>query len=219
MRTRVKICCISSVEEAKLAIASGADALGLVSAMPSGPGPIDEALIAAIAAQVPPPVATFLLTRLQTADEIIVQHSRCCTNTLQLVDDVPTQELMKLRTALPGIKIVQVIHVADEDSVEQARGVAAHVNALLLDSGKPKEAIKQLGGTGRVHNWEISRRIVAASSVPVFLAGGLRAENVRGAIAQVRPYAVDICSGVRTDGKLDEAKLKGFMSEVRAACL
>ena len=114
MKTYVKICCMASREEAALAMSMGADALGLVSAMPSGPGPIADELIADIAATVPPPIATFLLTCRQDAEGIIEQHALCRTSTLQLVDTVAPAELRKLRVRLPGIKLVQVIHVGGE---------------------------------------------------------------------------------------------------------
>jgi phosphoribosylanthranilate isomerase len=178
--------------------------------MPSGPGVIDENLIEEISLKVPPPVATFLLTSKQTADEIIVQHLKTKTNTLQLVDQLPHHELTKLREQLPGIKLVQVIHVVDEKSIEEALSVRNYVDALLLDSGNPKLKVKELGGTGRIHNWEISRKIIEEVNVPVFLAGGLNPGNVLEAIQAVRPYGLDICSGVRTNNLLDEEKLKLF---------
>jgi phosphoribosylanthranilate isomerase len=212
---RVKICCISSVEEALIAIKHGASALGLVSEMPSGPGVIDEASIAEIASTIPPPVATFLLTSKQKAEEIIIQHAKVKTNTLQLVDHLPHNELTKLREQLPGVKLVQVIHVLDEKSIEEALSVQNYVDALLLDSGNPKLKIKELGGTGRTHNWEISRKTVERVYLPVFLAGGLNPENVKEAIEIVQPFGLDICSGVRTNNLLDIEKLRAFIREVQ----
>jgi phosphoribosylanthranilate isomerase len=197
-----------------LAIRYGASALGLVSEMPSGPGVINENLIADISSKVPPPVATFLLTSKQTAEEIIVQHLKTKTNTLQLVDHLPHNELKKLRERLPAIKIVQVIHVLDEKSIEESLNIQNYVDALLLDSGNPKLEVKELGGTGRTHNWEISRNIVGRVNIPVFLAGGLNPENVKEAIKVVQPYGLDICSGVRTNNQLDEEKLKLFFESV-----
>jgi phosphoribosylanthranilate isomerase len=217
-RVRIKICCIQSQAEARLAIAEGADALGLVGAMPSGPGPIDDELIAKIAARAPPPVATFLLTSETNVDAIIAHARRCRTNTVQLVDRVAEDVYPRLREALPGIKLVQVIHVAGEPSVGEALAASAHVDALLLDSGQPQAAIKVLGGTGRVHDWAVSRRIVEAAPCPVFLAGGLRSDNVGAAIAMVRPFGVDVCTGVRrADYSLDPEKLEAFVTAVAAA--
>jgi len=212
MKPFIKICCMASREEARLAISAGVSAVGLVSAMPSGPGPIADSLIADIAAIVPPPIATFLLTCRQDADSIIEQHSMCRTSTLQLVDSMAPAELEKLRARLPGIRLVQVIHVGGEESIDEARMIAPFVDALLLDSGNQKLAVKELGGTGRVHDWHISRRIRDAVDVPLFLAGGLNAGNVAAAVAAVQPHGVDVCSGVRTDGKLDAAKLRAFVA-------
>jgi phosphoribosylanthranilate isomerase len=216
-RPRVKICCIASREEAWLAIRAGASALGLVSAMPSGPGPIEEALIAEIAPAVPPGVATFLLTCLEDVDAIVAQQRRCRTNTLQLVDRLPPGAHARLRAALPGVGLVQVVHVVGEQSIEEAVAVAHQVDALLLDSGNQSLPVKELGGTGRVHDWEISQRIRAAVQIPIYLAGGLRPENVGQAIRQVGPFGLDLCSGVRADGRLDPARLARFFEAVASA--
>lgn len=217
MKLRIKICCIRNVGEAQLAVRHGAAALGLVSAMPSGPGVIAEEAIAEIASTVPPGVATFLLTSRRDADGIIAQQRRCRANTLQLCDSVEPGCHAKLRSNLPGISLVQVIHVTGPESLKEAVAVATHVDALLLDSGNQQLAVKELGGTGRTHDWHISRQIVAATRVPVFLAGGLTPENVAKAIEEVRPFGLDVCSGLRTDGNLDEAKVKRFFANAAAA--
>jgi len=214
MRTRIKICCISSVAEAKLAIAHGADALGLVGKMPSGPGPIPDWLIAEIAKTIHPPIASFLLTSNQSSEEIIHHVRRVDTNTVQIVDELTSGTYRDIRISLPYLKIVQVIHVTGEESIEQAIRVSNEVDALLLDSGTPNAAIKTLGGTGNIHDWEISREIVKTVNVPVFLAGGLNAFNVAQAIKTVQPFGVDVCSGVRTNGRLDIEKLKNFISAI-----
>lgn len=218
MKPRVKICCIRSVAEAALAIRHGASALGLVSAMPSGPGVIADDTIAEIAATVPPGVATFLLTSKRDAAAIIAQHRRCRANTLQLVDSVEPGCHEQLREALPGISLVQVIHVTGPESVNEAMSVAKSVEALLLDSGNQKLAVKELGGTGRTHDWRISRQIVESVRIPVFLAGGLTPENVAIAIREVRPFGLDICSGLRTNENLDEQKVRRFFASIEAAC-
>lgn len=213
---RVKICCISSPDEAKLAVELGASAVGLVSEMPSGPGPIPESLIAEIAAGVPPGVATFLLTSKQDSASIIGQQHRTRVNTLQLVDEVAPAVYAELRTALPGVALVQVVHVRDERSIDEALAMSEHVDAVLLDSGNPALAVKQLGGTGKVHDWQISRRIRELLPIPVYLAGGLNPENIRNAIEKVGPFGVDLCNGVRTNGKLDRGKLERFMENVES---
>lgn len=216
-RPRVKICCIGSVEEALAAIHAGASALGLVSRMPSGPGVIRDELIAEIAARIPPGVASFLLTCRQTADSIIEQQRRARVNTLQLCDRLTERGAHeKLRRALPGVALVQVVHVRGLESIEEAARVAPFVNAILLDSGNQSLAVKELGGTGRVHDWDVSKRIRESVDVPVFLAGGLNAGNVVEAVRAVGPFGLDVCSGVRTAGKLDEAKLSDFFRAIES---
>lgn len=213
----IKICCISSHEEAQMAIDAGADILGLVSAMPSGPGVIDEELIASIAASVH--AQTFLLTSLCDAGAIIEQHRRLRTTAIQLCDALPPGSHARLREALPGVRLVQVVHVTGEASYDEAMAAARDVDALLLDSGNPTLQVKELGGTGRVHDWRISRRIAADAGVPLFLAGGLRPENVSEALARTGATGVDICSGVRTSGRLDRGKLERFIGAVRKRVL
>ncbi len=214
-RVRVKVCCISSVAEAALAVRHGASALGLVSKMPSGPGVIDEALIAEIAATVPPPVATFLLTSSTDVDAIVAEQRRTRVNTVQLVDRLPAGSHRALRAALPGVKLVQVVHVTGPEAYDEAVALAPEVDAVLLDSGNPTLPVKELGGTGRQHDWSVSRRIRERLSIPVFLAGGLKPENIAEAIRTVGPFGVDVCSGLRTDGALDARKLERFMDAVR----
>jgi phosphoribosylanthranilate isomerase len=211
---RVKICCIKNLDEARLAIRNGASALGFVGPMPSGPGVLDEKTIVGIIRHIPPPIATFFLTSEQSAGGIAAQHRRVHSSTIQIVDSVTSDCLRELRRLLAGVKIVQVIHVRDEKSVDEALAFAGEVDALLLDSGRPDLTVKELGGTGRTHNWEISRRIRKSVEVPVFLAGGLNARNVRDAIDKVGPFGVDVCTGVRTNGALDPIKLAAFFEGV-----
>lgn len=216
-RPRVKICCIRDAQEAWTAVRLGASALGLVSEMPSGPGVIDEATIAAVARVAPPGVATFLLTSRQDAAAIVAQHRRVRTSTLQIVDRLTSGSYDELREALPGIGLVQVVHVTGPESLDEAAAIAPHVDAILLDSGNPALAVKELGGTGRRHDWSLSRKIREAVAVPVYLAGGLGSDNVAEAIAEVGSFGLDLCTGVRTNGRLDAAKLERFMAAVAAA--
>lgn len=213
-KVRVKICCISSIEESAMAIQYGASAIGLVGRMPSGPGVISDELINQIAKKTPPPIASFLLTSETNVDAIVTHYKRVNTSTIQLVDELSQKQYHKIRQELPFVKIVQVIHVLDENSHREAEEVAPFVDAILLDSGNPNLAVKELGGTGRTHNWKISRKIRDSVGVPIFLAGGLTKENVREAIDTVQPFGVDLCSSVRSNGKLDERKLEDFFKAV-----
>ena len=216
-RVNIKVCCIASEEEARLAIRHGVAAVGLVSAMPSGPGPIHEERIAEIARIIPDGTDSFLLTSLTNPPAIAEQHRRCRTTTIQLVDRLSLDALTQMKDALGAVHIVQVVHVVDGRSVDEAIRCGPLVDALLLDSGRPDAAVQELGGTGRVHDWSLSRAIVERSPCPVWLAGGLTPLNVANAIERVRPYGVDVCSGVRTNGALDEEKLTRFVAAVRAA--
>ena len=213
---RVKICCISNMEEARIAIDHGTHAIGLVSRMPSGPGVISENLIAQIARYTPPAVTSVLLTSHRSAEEIITQHYNCRTNAIQICDDLLYGTYDDIRSALPGISLIQVIHITGQESSNQASSISPFVDALLLDSGIKTNKKIELGGTGRVHNWSVSHQICSNSDIPVFLAGGLNPDNVQDAINEVHPYAVDVCSGVRTDGKLDEIKVRNFMQQVNS---
>ncbi len=213
-RPRIKICCISSLEEAQLAINCGCDALGLVGKMPSGPGVISDVLIRHIAKNTPPPIATFLLTSETNSQTIIEHHQKVNTSTIQMVDKIAIGTHQDIRTALPTVKLVQVIHVLNQASIDEAIQASKHADAILLDSGNPNLRIKTLGGTGKTHNWEISRAIRESLTVPVFLAGGISTDNAKRAMDIVQPFGLDLCSSVRTNGHLDEKKLKAFFSAV-----
>ena len=213
-RPKIKICCISSLEEAFLAIKHGADALGLVGNMPSGPGVIADELISQITKHVPPPIATFLLTSERKASDIIAHHQKVQTNTIQIVDSLLEMDYAKIREAIPAVKLVQVIHVLNEKQIDEALEIEPWVDAILLDSGNPNLKVKILGGTGNAHDWKLSRKIREAVKKPVFLAGGINAQNVKQAIEEVNPYGIDLCSSVRTNGQLDASKLDIFFKAI-----
>ncbi len=195
-----------------MAVRAGADAIGLVGQMPSGPGVIDDQLIREIAAHVPPAIGTFLLTERTTADEIADHVDFCGTNTVQVVNHIDPDEWPKLIKRLPpATRRVQVVHVEGGEALDLVKEYAPYVHAFLLDSGRPSGAVPELGGTGRVHDWTVSARFVELSPKPVFLAGGINEANVQDAIAKVKPYGLDLCSSVRTDGKLSHKKLARFM--------
>lgn len=210
---------MASPEEVQLAIRAGADAVGFVGAMPTGSHSIDDDTIASLAAIVPPPIATFLLTSELTAAAIARHVERTHPCVVQIVPHISMAEAATLAGLLPGIRRVQVIHVEDERVLAMIEGYAPHVQAFLLDSGRPSLAVPQFGGTGRTHDWRISAEFVRRSPLPVFLAGGLTPANVGEAIRRVRPFGVDVCSGVRTAGRLDPGKVAAFIEAVRQADL
>jgi phosphoribosylanthranilate isomerase len=210
----VKICCISSIEEANLAMQFGASAIGLVGRMPSGPGVIDDELIHKIAKNIPLSVETFLLTSETKAQSIIEHYKKTNTTTIQIVDALSDRQYKTIREELPNVKIVQVINVVNDSSIREAIEIAEFVDAILLDSGNPNLLIKELGGTGRTHNWDLSKKIRENISIPLYLAGGINKDNVKQAIEYVQPYGVDLCSSVRTNGQLDEKKLEAFFAAI-----
>ncbi len=119
-----------------------------------------------------------------------------------------------MKKELPAIRLVQLIHVNGEESISEAINVSSFVDMILLDSGNQKLKVKELGGTGRTHDWTISRKIRDTVSVPIYLAGGINAKNVLDAVKEVEPFWIDLCSGVRTDNKLDETILKEFFNSI-----
>jgi len=211
---KIKICCIKSIEEARLALQLGATEIGLVGHMPSGPGVIADDDIAEIVKALPASISTFLLTSETDAEKIVSQHKKVNTSTIQLVDKLKDDNYAMIRAELPDVQLVQVVHVLDRGAIREAIRVSRFVDTILLDSGNPKLTVKELGGTGRTHNWAISKRIIEVVSVPVFLAGGINKDNVTDAISQVQPYGIDLCSGVRTDDILDEKKLRAFFRKL-----
>jgi phosphoribosylanthranilate isomerase len=216
MITRVKICCIRSKVEARSAIEHGASAIGLVTEMPSGPGVIPREEIQEIASIVPPLVGSFLLTSATAPQAIVGQQRFCRTNTIQICRPIGIDAYAALRSELPGISLVQVVHVTGPKILDDVQELAPLVDAILLDSGDPHLPEPKLGGTGQTHDWSISRRIRDMIDIPVILAGGLTHENVAEAILAVKPFAVDVCTGVRNDGRLDEQLLAMFFESVRS---
>ncbi len=214
-RTRIKVCCMTSLEEAQLAIRAGADAVGFV-AIPSSPRAIDDSTIAEIAARVPPPIATFLLTSERTATGIARHVLATGVSTVQIVSHLSAGESEQLPKLLHATRRVQVIHVENDSALDLIEPYAPHVHAFLLDSGQPSLPTPEYGGTGRTHDWQVSAEFVRRSPRPVFLAGGLTPGNVGEAIRRVCPFGVDLCSGVRTDGRLDGDKLAAFIEAVRS---
>lgn len=213
---RVKICCIQSESEVAAAVAAGAAALGFVGEMPSGPGMLTDQRIAELVPFVPPFVVPVLLTSRTDPDAIVEQVARCRVRAVQLCAPLDPPAAARLRGLLPGVACVHVVHVTGPESITEARALAPLADALLLDTGVREGPQRQLGGTGRTHDWMVSREIVRAVTKPVILAGGLEAGNVGAALTTVRPWAVDVCSGVRTEGRLDPVRLSAFFAAVRS---
>jgi phosphoribosylanthranilate isomerase len=219
MRTRVKICCLKSSADARMAVRLGADAIGLVGVTPPTPRVVAEDIALEITAIVPPPVAIFLLTSEMSAEGIAEHVRRIGAPVVQVVKHIDPSEYVRLSCRLPkgGVKRVQVVHVEGREALDLIEPYAPHIDAFLLDSGRPSAPQPDYGGTSRLHDWDVSAEFVRRSPLPVFLAGGLRHDNVALAIETVRPYGVDLCNGVRTGGVLDDNKLVAFFEAVATA--
>lgn len=215
MRPRIKICCMASVEEARICAEMGVDLVGLVGPMPSGAGIITAEKCREISESAAAWLTPVLLTSSETAEAIHSDVEDASVRAVQLVRHVDPGVHRALAMSLPQVRRFQVIHVEDGSALDLIDVYAGLADAFLLDSGKPSS--QELGGTGRVHDWEISAEFVRRSPLPVFLAGGLKPENVAKAMNTVKPFGLDICSGVRTpEDRLDPVKLRAFMDAVAA---
>ncbi len=214
----VKICGIRDTGEARLAVQAGADALGvIVGARHPTPDELCASAAEKIFCGVPAGVSRFLVTHLGQASEILDLLKRVPADVVQLHGAIADGQIERLRAAVgPRVRFVRVVHVIDRGAIDLARIAGCDGDAVVLDT----RCGEQVGGTGRVHDWEISRSICRMTSVPVYLAGGLRAANVRTAIHRVRPYGVDVNSGVeRLDGSKCEVSVREFVREARRAWL
>lgn len=210
---RVKICGNRTVDDIRTAVNAGADAVGLiVGARHVSEDDVPVAEAAQLLAHIPVFVTAVLVTHLQTCSEILPIHHRVPAQAIQLHDWVAPKELARLREALPSVRLIGAVHVTSSQAVHVARREAGRVDAVLLDS----RTEERIGGTGMVHDWSISAEIVRNATKPVILAGGLTPDNVAEAIATVRPFAVDVNSGVDdVNGNKDAEKVEHFIRAAR----
>ena len=215
---RVKLCGIRSRSDLAVALSAGADALGfIVGARHRTEDELTPAAAAELVALLPPFVDSVMVTHLQQASPILELIRQVGATTLQLQDGIAPQELQAIRTAQPGVKLIQAIHVGDGNAANQAMAAAIAaeplVDALLLDS----RTADRIGGTGQTHDWSVSRRIVERIGKPVILAGGLRPENLRAALETVGPAAVDVNSGLEdATGAKDPQRAEAFVRICRS---
>ncbi len=213
--TYVKICGIRRLEDALAAVSYGADAVGvLVGQQHHSPDFLAPSAAAAIVAALPPPITSVMVTHLAEPDEIVALARSVGVTAIQLHGETSPAQAAEVKSRLPSIKTFKAIHVVDHQSIDAARQYAGTVDAIVLDT--VNVATDQVGGTGRTHDWSISRQIVERLAVPVVLAGGLHPDNVGEAIRQVRPYGVDVNSGTKgPDGFKDHAALKRFIDNAK----
>ncbi|MCO4771258.1 MAG: phosphoribosylanthranilate isomerase [Deltaproteobacteria bacterium] len=216
-RPRIKICCISSEQEVAIAVAGGADLLGFVAPPLGGLGVIPVERIAELISLVPPGCVAVLLTGLTGFEDIANQVRLARPDGVQLVRSTTPETRRALREAFPGLRLLQVVHVHGEDAIDDALAAQEHSHGLVLDSAVLGGPTEQLGATGTTHDWSISARVVAAVDVPVYLAGGLSAANAAQARRVVGSFGLDLCSSVRTQGRLDQDKVSAFVAAAQSA--
>lgn len=214
---RVQIAGVSSLEEALALEKAGADALGFTVRLPEGiHDGLTEAKARSIVAALPPFITAVAITYAGSAREAVDLCRYLGVGAVQLHGEFPAGELEMLRAAMPHLKIILPVLVTGAEAVQEARVLERRVDALILDTYDP--ATGRRGATGKTHNWRISRQIVEAVRAPVILAGGLTPENVAEAIAVVRPWAVDVHTGVEdSDGRRNLRKMRAFIAAAKAA--
>jgi phosphoribosylanthranilate isomerase len=196
---RVKICGIRTIKDAKLTINCGADAIGLlVGQRHRSDDFISVELAKEICGICPPYVSPVLVTHLESPTEIYQLASKIGVHTIQIHSECQVPEIQALRQMLPFTKLIKNFHVTSNKLIDYVRSFESIVDAIILDTINLEE--DRVGGTGMIHDWSLSAKIVQETSLPVILAGGLNPKNVADAIKLVKPYAVDVNSGGFTKG-------------------
>ena len=212
----VKICGIRRHEDALIAAELGADAIGLlVGQRHNSPDFISAAVARDISRTLPPSVEAVLVTHIENIDELERLLQQSGITTVQLHSEIASSSVERLRGRLPDVKIFKSVHVISADSVAYPEAFRKLADGLVLDS--INVATDQIGGTGKTHDWSISRQIVTRyPEIPIILAGGLNSENVRSAIEYVHPFGVDVNSGTKgSDGFKDARKMREFILEAK----
>lgn len=214
--TRVKICGVRTVEDALGCAAAGADAIGVLVNVKVSPRRITVERARDIARRLPPFVTPVIVMMPSSHDEVIDAALRVRPGAIQLHGNEPPEMLFRIKQALPGIRIIKTIHVGSGNEIQTALSYEGAADGLLLDTSSPAK-----GGSGVTHDWEISRGIVSSVKMPVILAGGLSPSNVEDAIRTVKPFAVDVSSGVEPRGQRTRSKdiglVRDFIARARSA--
>ena len=217
MGRAIKICGMQSTAEVEIAMAAGATCVGFVGEGLTPPGCLSDEAVLEIVGAIEDRKSIVLLTPHSTVAAVVAQQRRVGAGALQLCRPFGREALLALRQSLPGVQLIQVVHMGDLGGLERARAVAGIAEVGLLDAGSTDGDSQVFGGTGRVHDWHESAAIVAELDTPVWLAGGLSPSNVGEAIELVSPAGVDVCSGLRREGRLVESLAREFVMAVRAA--
>jgi len=215
--TKVKICGVTNLEDARAAVWFGADAVGfLVGQVHYSTGSfLAPGEVAKIVAALPPFCSAVLVTHLSRPEEVIPILKVANVTTLQLHGDTTPQEAVEIKNFLPFLKTYKVVHVFDASVIEEANRYIGSVDGIILDTAI--KATGQVGGTGQTHDWGVSKEVVRSTALPVILAGGLNPENIITAIRVVQTYGVDVNSGVSNpDGTKDHEKVRLFIAQAKS---
>lgn len=212
---RVKICGIKNVEDALKSVEYGADAIGvLVGQEHNSKDFISIKTAKKIIESLPPLVSSVLVTHINNSEEISHMIKTIGVTTVQLHSDIDIQGIEKIKFNCPNVKIIKLVHVIDEKSMQQVDFFANSSDAILLDT--INNVTDQVGGTGKTHNWEIDRKIVEHTNAKIIIAGGLNPNNIKEAIHKIKPYGVDVNTGVQNkNGLKDYEKLKEFIRNAK----
>jgi phosphoribosylanthranilate isomerase len=210
---RIKICGNRTLRDAEIAVRYGADAIGLIVGTKFfSEDEVSTSNASEIVAALPPFIVSVLVTHLQSGHEILDLYHAVLPTTIQLHNEVNLSVIEELRCKIPHVKLIKAIHIVDSTAIKQALMISNCVDSILLDS----RTDGRIGGTGVTHDWSVSQQIVLQTKVPVILAGGLTPSNVGLAIAKVKPFAVDVNSGVDApNGDKDPQKVLGFIESCR----
>ncbi|OGG73833.1 hypothetical protein A3A40_00270 [Candidatus Kaiserbacteria bacterium RIFCSPLOWO2_01_FULL_54_20] len=208
--TRVKICGIKNIEDARAAYEAGADELGFHVALDGGRSPLTPESAAEMIRMLPGGVSSVVVTSATQPAQLIEIAGKTGARILQLYGDVTVETMREIKQAVPYMELWKVLNVSYESSIAKAKEYKGAADAIALDTLNKETGAR--GGSGKTHDWNISKKIVESVSIPVVLAGGLTPENVAEAIATVSPAGVDVNSGVSNpDGSKDIEKVRAFI--------
>ena len=208
---KVKICANKSIEEAQMCLNAGADVIGILVGQEHASNDfVDKETAKQIVDYVSGKCDVSLVTHLTDAEEIIKLTKFIGNNVIQLHSDIDEEEVRKIKTEIPNVKLVRLIHVSSDGQICTDYRKIKYADFYLLDSFNLKT--NQVGGTGLTHDWKKSSELIKQLNKPTFLAGGLNPDNVKLAIETANPYGVDVNSGCKNEfGKKDAEKVKLFV--------
>lgn len=205
---KVKICGNASLNDLKIALSAGADAVGFITGTNyKSEDAVTKSCAKKLVLSLPPFVASVAVTHLQNPQDLIDIIDETGCSTLQIQNDVSLEDMDIVKNGLPHTKIIKAVHVTGIEAIEKAEMFSKTADAIILDT----KTETRIGGTGITHDWNISAEIVKRLNKPVILAGGLSPSNLAEAIEKVKPYAVDVHSGVKKNGARDFYLTKSFV--------